>query len=419
MTQPTDLLKPEVLAAQGTNLDDAQEEAIRELAVRERVKKPEATQDAEEEEVAEEVDPWKAKLEEDAEAAEAEKTDEGEAVETDAEKAAKEAEEQAKAEAEAQAAAEAEKQKRLEEVKKKAETELSEEEKVLLKEDADAKAEARSAEIDKKAADYATKFGLGDEQAKKEVGKIFDMAEKYGKDPIEMAQALYHANAKLSQVSAQLKQVSEKPLPDELVLNGKKLSKQESDEMLVEMYRKHYPDISEDLDDEKVAVLARKELLEKTRQINEQRAIELKTSAESRRKQLIDSLPENEKKFAGDLKTALARVSDSDIVAEDFSVEDYMRWSRGRYYHQDIKEAEARGEKRALANKKIVQVRAGETGGSGGGGSAPKGKSGAITLSDEQKERALQMYDGQPLTDEQKYEMFIEFEKSKLPVKKK
>lgn len=419
MTQPTDLLKPEVLAAQGTNLDDAQEEAIRELAAAERTKKPAvAEKGAEEEEVVEEVDPWKQKLEDDAAAEAKTKDEEDKTVETDAEKAAKEAEDQAKAEAEAQATADAEKQKKLEEAKKKAETELSDEDKILLKEDTEAKAAARTAEIDKKASDYATKFGLGDEQAKKEVGKIFDMAEKYGKDPIEMAQALYHANAKLSQVSAQLKQVSEKPLPDELVIGGKKLTKQESDEMLVGMYRKHYPEISEDLDDEKVVVLARKELLEKTKQINEQRAVELKTSADNKRKQLIDSLPENEKKFAGDLKTALARVSDSDMVSDDFSAEDYLRWSRGRYYHQDIKEAEARGEKRALANKKIVQVRAGETGGSGGGGSAPKGKSGAITLSDDQKERALQMYDGQPLTDDEKYALFIDFEKSKLPVKK-
>lgn len=422
MTQPTDLLKPEVLEVQGTNLSDAQEEAIREKFVSERTKKPEATEGAapkEEAEEEEEIDPFKVKLAEEAESdKKAKDEEEKKTVETDAEKAAKEAGAIAAAEAEALAKVEAEKRTKIEEARKKAETELSDEDKVLLKEDSDAKAAARTAEIDKKALDYATKFGLGDEQAKKEVGKIFDMAEKYSKDPIEMAQALYHANAKLSQVSAQLKELNSKPLPDELVIQGKKLSKQESDEMLVGMYRKHNPDISEDLDDEKVVVLARKELAEKVRQVNEQNAIELRSTAEGKRKQILDSLPESEKKFAADLKTALGRVTDSDMVAEDFSPEDYLRWSRGRYYHQDIKEAEARGEKRALANKKIVQVRAGETGGSGGGGSAPKGKSGAITLSDDQKERALQMYDGQPLTDEAKYELFIDFEKSKLPTKK-
>ena len=93
---------------------------------------------------------------------------------------------------------------------------------------------------------------------------------------------------------------------------------------------------------------------------------------------------------------------------------------KGKHYDddlsKDVKDAEERGYKRGTEERKIIGERPPV-----GGGAAPKKKEGgAETLTPEEKERALEMYQSIPnKSDAEKYAMFSEYKKHEQGIGKK
>jgi hypothetical protein len=166
--------------------------------------------------------------------------------------------------------------------------------------------------------------------------------------------------------------------------------------------------VAADLEDEKVYVLAEKEMREKIRIAEEKQAVALKDTAESKRQKLLNELPEADKKFAKDIRGGLYRLSDSEILDDDFDVSDLLCWARGKRYERDIKEAVEKAVVEAQKDKKILGNQGGGTGG-GSSSQASKGGEAPAKLSEEDKERALDMYDSLQISQEEKFSMYQKF----------
>lgn len=398
------LLDPEVLKSQDS-LTEEQREAVRERAYKE-ARESEKERDEEEDD----EDPFRSPLDKKEKVEDEEEEEESEADkkvrEEEESKAAKESEE-----AEAKKAVE-EKAQKLEAVRKKEEKDLTDEEKGLIEEDKKVQAQAREEDMAQYVESYSEKFGLSSEQAKKHVEKIYTVLDKYKKDPKEMAQALYHLNSKLSQAAEELSAIKNAPKEKEIVLNGKKLSEEESKTVLVEKYREFYkekiPGIGE-MSDETVFGLAWKEYNERKHILISERQKEMKGKAEEKRQQILENIPEEDKKFLKEIRGAVYRADDFEILDEGFDVQDYVNWARGRNYHKDMKAAVEKAVAEALKDKKIVGA---QGGGGGVGGGAPAKKGSSVSLTSEEKERALDMYRSLDLSDDEKFKNYQKFKDS-------
>jgi len=391
------ILDMEALKDQVEPLSEEQNEAIRESALKSAKAREKADVDDDDE------DPFKSPLKK-AEDEHVEESEEQKATREAAE--AKEKEDQEREETEK---AEKEKTKQLEAARAKEEKDLTDDEKTLLKTDDEVKAKAREDERAQDVEAYAEKFGLSEAQATKEVEKIHGVLDKYSRNPKDMAQALYHSNAKLTQAASELAAIKNAPKEGELRIKGKTLSKEETREYLVSKYREYDPELTEGLEDDKVFKLAWEKLVEKQKIAMGEAQKDLKDKAESKRREILEAIPEVDKKFLKDIRGSLYRVSDNDILQDDFEVEDYVRWARGGTYHKDIKAAVDKAVAEALKNKKIVGIQPGS--GGAGAGTPPK-KGGSTSLTDEDKETALDMYGSLKVEDSKKFALYEDFKKS-------
>ena len=381
------------LKEESGNLTDEQEAALHAQALAE-LEAPEKKKEGEEEEI---EDP---EVKDDAQKKDEKK--EGEEKETAEEKAEREvAEKQAEADT---------KQKTLDEALKKKAEERTEEEKTLVT--------AHEAEVSKKdqealaqeAEEYADQENVTLEIAKARVEKIRETVKKFEGDPKKMAKALYHTQAAFARSQNELKSFKDKPKEGEIVIDGKKLNKEETKAFIVEKYRAAKPELTEGMEDEKVFTIAKEAMQERLKVLTQKQQTEKKTAADERRAEVLGQLGDRDKPFLEDVKKALTeRVDDSEVLDENFSVTDYVYWARGKRYHKDVTDAEARGYERGLAEKKVLGKK-GE--GSAGGGNGPVGggkKSGG--LSDEDKDRARVMFDTD-IPDEKKFELYAEYKKT-------
>jgi hypothetical protein len=406
----SELLNPEVLKDQN-ELTDEQHEEIRENAMREVNKERKARESDEDDE-----DPFKdppskkdtgskkdegdtedePNEEEDSEKKEEDKGDgESKKKEKDEEKLAQETEK-------------AEKAKKVEAARKKEEDQRTDNERELIKEADASEAEAKKQEFEADVEEYAEALGVSEAQARKDMEKIRGVSEKYKGNPKEMAKALYHAAVKLSQAHQRLSAIDNQLKPGQLVIGGKKLSEEESREYLIKVYREHYAELSEGMDDDKVHKLAMKELTAKMQEIRERQYVEMKSGAEKKRHDLLEALPEVDKRFVKDVKASLSRVNDSEVLSEDFDLEDLLRHARGRNYHKDVKDAYERGKSDAIKEKKILGKKPEDTSGGGSGGAK---KISSFGLTDSEKDQALDMYN-MPISDEEKFKLFSDYKKS-------
>ena len=403
------LLDPEVLKEQD-ELTDEQQKALQKNAIRTVEKRRKGELDGEDED---ENDPFKrppaekdTASEKDDKVTEEDDEDESEDEDSD-EKEEHETEEEKKARVEDE---KAERLKGIEKARKKEEDKRSEDEKKLIQ-DADAEeAEAKKQEFEADVESYADRLGVSEAQARKAMEKIRGVHEKYKGNPKEMAQALYHAAAKLSQLSQRMaEQENLQSIPKQLTIQGKKLSEDETKAFFIDVYRKHNPDLSDGMDDEKVHKLAIKEFNAKVAEIRAQKFDEIRSLAEKKRADLIEALPEPDKKFAKTVKSSLLRIDDSEVASEDFELEDLLRHARGKDYHKDVKEAYERGKADAVKDKKIVGKKPEDT--SGGGSSGAGGKK-SSALTEDEKSEALDMYLSLDVPDQRKFELYQEYKKN-------
>lgn len=253
---------------------------------------------------------------------------------------------------------------------------------------------------------YMDENSISEKQAREELEHIGKIQEKYAKDPVKMGKALLNLNRAFSESQSRLKQFTDAPKEGELVINGKKLSVEESREKMVEMYRTAYPKVTEDLDDDKVHELAVAEYKKEYARFMERQETEIKTKAATTREELLKSLKDEDKPFLKDIKAILDKTDDAEIFAKDFDFTDYVYWARGRNFHKVLKEREDAAYKRGLEQKKILGAKPDGTGAEPKGSAKP-GKT--ITLTEGEKERALSMYQSLNISDQEKFKMFMDY----------
>jgi hypothetical protein len=262
------------------------------------------------------------------------------------------------------------------------------------------------AEFEKNVVIYMDENSISEKQAREELEHIGKIQEKYAKDPVKMGKALLNLNRAYSESQAKLKEITETPKENQLMLDGKLLSPEESREKMVEMYRKAYPKLTEDLDDDKVHELSVAEYKKEYARFMEKQKGELVTKATAKREELIKSLREEDKPFLKDIKAILDKTEDAEIFAKDFDFADYVFWARGRNFHKVLKEREDAAYKRGLEQKKILGAKPDGTGAEPKG-SAKGGKT--VTLTDDEKVRALAMYESLQIPEAEKFKMFIDY----------
>ena len=285
------------------------------------------------------------------------------------------------------------------------------------------KAEAEAKEVlDKEVKDYASENKVSEEEARKELEHISKVGEKYGNDPKKLSKANLHLQRDYVKAQEQLKAGSRpKPLKAEeiplegmvklieegkLTSNGKALTK----EHILESFRKQYSDITEGLEDDKVIKMAAKELREKFVENDKEQLSKISDLAKTRRTELINTLPEEDKEFLPKIQPILENTPDVQVIQEGYGLEDLIRWARGDKdaFKKSVDEAYQRGLKKGKEEAKIV----GEKTLIGDGKPPVKTdtKSSKISaLTAKQRERALDMYDTDAMTEEQKFLAYIEY----------
>jgi len=298
----------------------------------------------------------------------------------------------------------------------KKDEELSDEDKTKKAEIVKTREEAdtQSAEAEVKA--YAEEHKVTEDEARTDLESMAKIQEKYKDDPKQLAKANLHLQRLISKNQEESKAQEEaKPIREvtvqaveqfmrdgEIVIDGKKKSMDET----VDAYREAYPKITEDLDDDKVLTLAAKDFKQAIDKQNLSARSELKDQARVKRDTLYDSIPEADKALIPEIKPLIEKLTDSQIVSNNFNVDTYVKFVKGGKYDDDVnkvkaekKEFGAKEYKRGLQEAKILN------GSRPPEGKAPAGK-GAKSLTDAEKKRAEEMFDGPGITQQMAHDSY-------------
>jgi hypothetical protein len=310
--------------------------------------------------------------------------------------------------------------------------ESSEEDKTKKAEITKSREEVKTKAQQEEVSAYAKEHNVSEDEARVDLDSIAKIQEKYKGDPKQLAKAnlniqrLYtkaEAEAKvLRDAKPQVPDVTEVPI--EVLRKGidkgtlKYQDKPITKEAIIERTRKADPELTETMEDEKVFELGLRELKKVIDGSFKQVKAELGTKAAEKRVSILETVPEADKKYVPELKETIERLSDRQVMAEDFELGVYIDYVKGKTFDATVKQLEedkkAFGEKeykRGLEEAKILGVKRPPNGG------APKG-TGKTTLTDEQKKRAKEMFDNPDITEERAFELYIDHLKDIGEIKK-
>lgn len=285
-----------------------------------------------------------------------------------------------------------------------------------------AEAEAKEAlETEVKA--FAVENKVSEEDARKELEHIQKVGEKYENSPKKLSKAFLAQQRENVKLQERLKDISKPkpisaeqiPLPKMVELiegghitsNGKAFTK----DQVLQGYREQYPDITEGMEDEKVLQLAAKELRDKFIENAKTDQSKLADIASKKRTQLLDALSPEDKAFIADIQPILEKTPDEMVLQEDYTINEYILYAKGKTFDAKVKEAYDKGLKKGKEEAKIIGQKSPV-----GDGKPPVKKDNTETkiagLTQEDKNRALSMYDGAPMTEKEKFLAYIDYKES-------
>jgi len=301
------------------------------------------------------------------------------------------------------------------------EEELSEEEKAKKSEITKSREESKNKTAQEEAEAYAKEHNVTADEAKADLESIAKIQEKYKGDPKQLAKAYLHFQRLHAKTETEMKALKDakpaasdvKDIPIEAVekwiSEGKVTYKDKvlTKETVIDSYRKANPDLTDAMDDDKVFMLAVKEYKQALEKGLEQERSKLSTEAKEKREAVLNTVSEAEKKYIPEIKPIIERLSDSAIMSEQFDINTYIAFAKGKTFDETVKrlevEKKAFGEKeyqRGLEEAKILKRPP--------IGNGPKGKASG-TLTDEDKKRAKEMFDNPDITEEKAYELYSEY----------
>ena len=303
----------------------------------------------------------------------------------------------------------------------KPEEELTDEEKARKEELLKVREEEKAKAYEEEVTAYATENNLNAEEARKELESISGIGEKYQNDPKKLAKAYLHQQRLVSKKDEEISTLKSTPapapLPDVTVeqiadeinqgtltyTDDKGVVRAQTKEYWVNQYRNHEPGLTEGLEDGQVIHLIAREIHQYRRETKAKQLNELSVKAKERRIEIINSLSEADKKYSKEVKEFLVHSPDASILGDNFDPKQIVFWAKGMKYDADIKAAEEKGFKRGQEQAKIIDKQPPV------GKPTTKAKANvAEKLTEAQKTRALEMFDGQEMTEEEKYKSFME-----------
>lgn len=341
--------------------------------------------------------------------------------------------------AEAQAAEDtkkAEEAKQAEEKKKEEESKKVEEDKLLATDDKDlddAKKyqklqllKVREDEKKKQEETVLTAFAkernISIDEARKELEHVGKISEKYAGDVKKLAEAYLHIQRAYTKSQDELKKLQdaapiksiENISDDDIIKNvidagtikvkGKSLTREE----IVQAYKDSHQKQTENVNDDAVLYMVANEIRQNVIGKRKEGLAEVKTKAEKKRTELINSIPEADKEFIEEVKAVLDNHADEAVMSESFSLTDIINWAKGKRYdgvtkkaQDDIKKAYDDGYKKGKEEAKILGTR---------GAIPPKapGSSKPVTLTEAQKKEALDMFRSLDVSDEDKFKLYVD-----------
>ncbi len=271
-----------------------------------------------------------------------------------------------------------------------------------------------TAKEDAYAAEYAKKTGITMEEAKEEITSLKAIASKYQNDPVKLAKAYLSVQSAYDKQKVQASS-NVNPAVAAIAANPRSYIagevKKDAEKLITE-FRTNNPARSRDMDDEQVE----EEIVERgTFAIKEQirgYELQLKKEAFNKRDEYIRSVSETDRKYITEVKSIMEQLPDYQIISPTFRFEDLVTYARGKDVKNLIKEAEDRIHKQyASKDRKIVGEIA----------KAPQTTkvkqtpqaAASSTLSKWDQDQAKQMYASSSMSDEEKFEAYIDLKKAK------
>lgn len=268
----------------------------------------------------------------------------------------------------------------------------------------------------KEVALYAQAEGLTEEEAKKAIEAEKKLAEQYQNDPRKLSRTARYWQSQHMRLEARVKaesEAKERSVKDnEIIIQGKKMSFEQAKPLMIEAYRNEFAEKVADKSDEEVFETAKKDYQARIKAYYAEQGKKIADQANSKRARIVLELPDHAKPFRQEIEASLGLLPDSKIVQEDYSPEDIIAWARGRHYSPEkIKEMEDAAFKRGQENAKILGEKVTPSPASSsknGKPPAPSADKEIELLTKDQKDQALNMFDGIKVWDEQrKFKEFI------------
>ena len=249
--------------------------------------------------------------------------------------------------------------------------------------------------------------GITVEEAKEAIAKDKAVVERHGSDPVKIARALRKEQSeygKLKNENERLVSYKENIENQRKEFNERQFVSHCDDhkDEFVEKYVKYHPEQSE-LSEDVLFERAKNELRETIKTQATEKEDKLKVSSEDRRRELLDTIPEEFKEVIPEIKAILKEVDNGHVLTKDFDVMHIAHYARGKKYTPEyVKSLIAEASKRAKEEPKIKEKNTIPAGGRGG----KKGK--VSVLTSEQKDRAHEIYSNE---DWDEAKIFSEYEK--------
>jgi hypothetical protein len=286
---------------------------------------------------------------------------------------------------------------------------------------AKAEADAKADEAETKAFAEAKKLPV--EEAKKEREHIKAIRAKYKDSPDDMAYAFLSAQRAMTKAQEEAKAIREyapvrsieKMTSEDIIteyLDGGKLKangKPITREQAIEQYRAAKPKQTENAEDEAVLLMIADNIRNHMVLKQKESLVNSKVAAKEKREQVMSSIPEHNKKYADEIRDIINAMSDQNILSEGFNAEDVALWVKGskveeieKNFETEKKKSFDEGCKKGKEEAKILGVKT--------GGQKPSGQPSkkTATLSEAQKKEALDMFEVDTMSEEEKFEAYKE-----------
>ena len=271
---------------------------------------------------------------------------------------------------------------------------------------------------DKEVVDFALKVGLTVEDAREELSKIKSITEKYKNDPKELARALRSTQSGydklrterdlIRQEAETLKNRPVAPISPEVEVRS---HLEQNRDKIIEAYRTKFPAKSRDLEDDAIMEDVFDRTLNGYNSWKQQQQGLVQQQATKKREDLLNSISDADKYLLPDVKVVLEKTADTHLLSNNFNLTDIIYWAKGQRYDKALKDAEERGYKRAMEQPRIIAQVPTATTSKSSPTKAPATP--GEYLSNYDKQRALEMFDGTSLTEEEKYKEYYDLHKKK------